>query len=130
MTAHTENDILVKLSDAGRVLSDPGQDIRGRKVIDREGAEVGHVSDLFVDKDESKVRVLQIRAGGFLGLGDQHFLVPVGAVTSVSSDEVHIDQSREKVVNSPVYDPQLEVPSRDSWDGYLAYYDDAPFWSP
>lgn len=127
MTEHPENDILLKLSDATRVLSDPGQDVRGRKVIDREGAEIGHVSDLFVDKAESKVRVLQVRAGGFIGLGERHFLVPVGAVTSVSKDEVHIDQTRDKVVNSPVYDPQLEVPSRGEWDGYLAYYDDAPF---
>ncbi len=130
MSEHTQNDILVKLSDAHLVLSDPDQDIRNRKVIDRHGEEIGHVSGLFVDKLENKLRMLQVGAGGFLGLGDRHFLVPVDAVTSVSEDEVHIDQTREKVVNSPVYDPALnEAPNRDFLAGYYGYYGYSPYWS-
>jgi sporulation protein YlmC with PRC-barrel domain len=131
MTEHNQNDILVKLSDAHLVLSNTAQDVRNRKVIDRHGEEIGHVSDLFVDKLENKLRMLQVGAGGFLGLGDRHFLVPVDAITSVSKDEVHIDQTREKVVNSPVYDPALnEAPSPDILAGYYFYYGYSPYWSP
>ena len=107
---------LVKLTDTHLVLSDPDQDIRNRQVIGRHGEEIGHVSDLFVDKLENKLRMLQVGDGRFLGLGDRHFLVLVDAVTSVFKDDVYIDQTRENDINSPVYDLALsEAPSRDSW---------------
>ena len=43
-------------------------DIRTTKVLDRHGEAIGHVSDLFVDQNEKKLRMLQVAAGGFLGL--------------------------------------------------------------
>jgi len=130
MANTTHNDILVKLSEGNVILDDPGQDIRHRKVIDRDGELIGHVSDLFVDQDEKKVRMLQVAAGGFLGLGDRHFLVPVEAITRVTADDVHIDQTSAKVVHSPEYDPKLsDVPFRDAWAGYYGYYGFSPYWS-
>lgn len=129
MAENTENDVLVKLSDANLMLADPSQDIRERKVLDQHGDEIGHVSGLFVDKDEEKVRMLQVGAGGFLGLGERHFLVPVEAISSVEADEVRINQTRERVVNSPPYDPKLsDVPSRDLLAPYYGYYGYAPYW--
>ncbi len=131
MTIKTQNDLLVKLSEDTLTLSDPAQDIRGRNVIDRHGDAIGHVSDLFIDKNERKVRLLQVSAGGFLGLGDRHFLVPVDAVARVSQAEVHIDQTRDKVAKSPAYDPKLsEVPLHNWWAGYYGYYGYSPYGSP
>lgn len=43
----------------------------------------------------------------FLGWGAYRFLLPVEAITDISEDEVHINQSRDRVVDSPVYDPVL-----------------------
>lgn len=74
MNDHTD-DVLVQLSDTNLTLSDPNEDIRDRKVTDQHGADIGHVSGLFIDRDEKKVRMLQVAAGGFLGLGERHFLV-------------------------------------------------------
>jgi len=108
---------LEKLSETGLEISDPDFDIRGRKVIDRSGAEVGHVSSLFIDEDKRKVRMLEIRAGGFLGIGERHVLLPVDAITSVSKHDVHVSETRERIVHSPVYDPTLiETPTRDLWE--------------
>ena len=129
MTQHTHESVLVKLSDTGLTLTDPNQDIRNRKVIDQNDEEIGHVSGLFIDRDEKKVRMLQVAAGGFLGLGALHFLVPVEAVSSVTQDEVRVNQTRKKVVNSPAYDPDLtEVRSREYWEPYYGYYGYAPYW--
>ncbi len=129
MAENTSDDVLVRLSDADLMLSDPSEDIRDRKVIDQHGDDIGHVSGLFVDTDEKKVRMLQVGAGGFLGLGERHFLVPVEAVSSVTKDEVRINQTRERVVNSPPYDPKLtKVPSRDLFEPYYGYYGYAPYW--
>lgn len=128
MTQHTHNDVLVKLSDANLTVSDPDEDIRDRKVIDEHDDEIGHVSGLFINQNDKKIRMLQVAAGGFLGLGERHFLIPVEAVSSVTPDEVRINQTRERVVNSPAYDPNLEVRSPEFWGPYYRYYGYAPSW--
>jgi sporulation protein YlmC with PRC-barrel domain len=126
---HTRNTALEKLNDTGLTLAEPGQDIRGRKVVDRHGAEIGHISDLFIDEDERKVRMLEIRAGGFLGIGDRHFLLPVDAITNVAKNEVHVNETRERIVGSPVYDPTLIVaPTQESWEPFYGYYGLSPYW--
>jgi sporulation protein YlmC with PRC-barrel domain len=124
------NTALEKLSNTGLSLADSSQDIRNRKVIDRLGEEIGHVSGLFIDQDERKVRMLEIRAGGFLGIGDRHVLLPVDAITSVTKDEVHVNQTGERVAHSPTYDPTLfaEAPAQDFWEPYYGYYKLSPYW--
>ena len=47
----------------------PEADIRGRTVIDSDGAEVGTVDDLLIDEEEDRVRFLRIGSGGILGMG-------------------------------------------------------------
>ncbi len=124
-----EKDVLVKLSDANLTVSAPDQDIRERKVLDQHGEDIGHVSDLFIDQDKRKVRMLQVAAGGFLGLGERHFLIPVEAVSSITPDAVSIKHTREHVVNSPAYDPKLdEIRNPEFWGPYYGYYGYAPYW--
>ena len=103
----TAQDLLVKLGDTNLVLSDSSKDIRERKVIDTDGNDIGHVSALFIDKEQRKIRFLQVGAGGFLGLGEREFLVPVEDISRITEDSVHIRHSRERVVQSPHYDPGL-----------------------
>ena len=123
------NTELEKLNNTDLTLADSDQDIRNRKVIDRNNEEIGHVSDLFIDQVERKVRMLEVRAGGFLGLGDRHFLLPVDAITSVGKDEVHVNQTRDRIVDSPAYDPTLIVrPPREYWEPYYGYYGFSPYW--
>ena len=56
---------LLKLSDTQLTLSDPKQDIRGRKVVDSAGQDIGEIDDLMIDNKEKKVRFLQVASGGF-----------------------------------------------------------------
>lgn len=129
MTENAQDELLVKLSDAGLTVSDPSADIRGRKVIDEHGDAIGDVSALFIDKGERKVRMLQVDAGGFLGLGERHFLIPAEAVAGVTRNEVRIKQTREHVTNSPAYEPNLiEVRNGDYWEPYYGYYGYEPYW--
>lgn len=119
---------LAKLSETGLTLADSMEDIRGRKVVDASGEDIGHVSALFIDRGERKVRMLEIRAGGFLGIGDRHFLLPAEAITKVAEGEVHINQTRDRVVHSPAYDPALEVaPTPEYWGSYYGYYGLSPY---
>lgn len=120
---------LVKLNEAGLTVADPAQDIRGRTVVDRAGEAIGHVSDLFVD-DRERVRLVEVRAGGFLGVGDRHFLLPIEAVVEVTADRVRVDRTREHIVASPAYDPQLvHAHTRESLQETYDHFGVAPSWS-
>jgi sporulation protein YlmC with PRC-barrel domain len=127
----TKNTELDKLTDTGLEIADSAQDIRGRKVVDRHGEEIGHVSHLFIDRDEKKVRMLEVRAGGFLGIGDRHFLLPVDAISGVIEDEVKVNETRERIVAAPVYDPKLvEIPTQEYLQPLYGYYGFSPYWNP
>lgn len=72
---------LEKLGEAKLTVADPKEDIRGRKVLDKNGDEIGKVDDLLIDESEHKVRLLEVESGGFLGLGETKVLIPVDAIT-------------------------------------------------
>ncbi|MDQ6908584.1 MAG: PRC-barrel domain-containing protein [Chloroflexota bacterium] len=117
------------LKEAGETLSDSSQDIRGRDVLAKNGDKIGKVDALLVDDQEAKVRFLRIEAGGFLGIGEKKWLIPVDAITSVDKDHVHVDQSRDKIVGAPVYDPSVvATASNDYYDGLYGYYGYGPYW--
>ncbi len=120
---------LVRLSETNLTVADPAADVRGRRAVDNGGQEMGKVDDLLIDDQEKKVRFLRVGSGGFLGMGKEHFLVPVEAVSSVDRERVTIDRGRAQLSGVPGYDPAL------SYDD--AYYSDVygwwgygPYWQP
>lgn len=129
MTDTEQVGMLQKLSDTGLTIADPAEDVRGRTVIDRHGEEVGEVDDLLLDDRENKVRFLQVGAGGFLGIGEQHFLVPVDAVTRIDADHVHIDRERTGLRDMPTYDPALTYDPAYYGDVY-GWWGYSPYWAP
>jgi sporulation protein YlmC with PRC-barrel domain len=128
--ANERLDTLHRLKDTGLTLDDVRQDIRGFKVIDRDGHEIGHVSGLFIDEAERKLRMIEVSAGGFLGIGERHVLLPVDAITAVDGHVVHIDQSGEHVAKSPAYDPSIVTrPPASYWEPFYGYYGLSPYWN-
>lgn len=119
---------LVKLGDTDLTVGDPSEDVRGRKVIDKSGEEIGEVDGLMLDEDEAKVRFLHVAAGGFLGIGEKTFLIPIDAITKIDGDHVHVDQTREHIVEGPEYDPAL-VEEEGFWERSYGHYGYTPFWS-
>ena len=104
MTKRTGTELsLTRLSDSEFILEDRTQDVRGLDVYDDNGDEIGNVEDLYVDTEERKVRFLDVAAGGFLGLGEKRFLIPVEVIREVTEDRLVVDQSREKVAGSPPF---------------------------
>src|SRR5215208_5346206 len=99
--ARSTGPVLVRLSDSGLVLEDLTQDVRGLDVYDEDGDQIGTVEDLYADAEERKVRFLDVGAGGFLGLGERRFLIPVEAVSEVREDRVVVAHKRQKVAGSP-----------------------------
>src|SRR3954470_3161792 len=126
----TTSPTLVRLSDTQLTVADPAQDVRGRKVLDKAGQQIGHVEDLFIDDAEKHVRFLLIGSGGFLGFGEKKFLMPIDAVMRVNNDSVQIDRTRAHVAGGPTYDPAIteDHTPEDHYAAVYGYYGFMPFW--
>ena len=118
---------LIKLSDSDRILADPAEDIRGRRVRDSDGDDLGKVDDLLIDEDEGKVRILRVEHGGILGLGATASFIPVDAVTDVTDDTVYVGASRDRVAGAPPYDPEL-LDGAEYFNQLYGYYGYMPYW--
>jgi sporulation protein YlmC with PRC-barrel domain len=98
---------MVPLSDSEQLVADPGQDVRGRTVLDCEGNEIGKVDDLLIDTEHKAVRLLRVQHGGLFGIGATPLYIPVEAVERVTQDEVVVGRSRAQIAEAPQYDPEL-----------------------
>ena len=114
---------LTKLSELDLPLEEPWQDIRGLDVYDVVDQQIGSVEDLYVDRETRLASFLVVSAGGFLGIGKKHFLIPVEEVSrDVGEARVTVLVHRDKVVNSPEFDPDAGVPDPDLQRAIDAYY--------
>ena len=127
MTTRSGAGALHRLKDSDLQLADRQADIRGRRVVDSAGEDLGEVEDLLIDERERKVRFLEVASGGLLGIGETRILLPVETVVRIGDDEIRTNQSRERVLGAPRYDPELvEQPYLSSLYGYYGY--GTPFW--
>jgi sporulation protein YlmC with PRC-barrel domain len=124
--ANATRSALYRLADSDLRLADPAEDVRGRQVLDAGGKEIGTVNDLLIDPQEQKVRYLRVGAGGFLGIGETEFLIPVDIVTRVTDEAVHVDRPGEQVAGAPRYDPELT--DERYLNGLSRYYGHRPYW--
>jgi len=119
---------IVRLDDTALTVADPADDVRGNKVVDSNGDEIGDVEGLMIDETERRVRFLEIGSGGFLGLGERKRLIPVEAITRIEGDTIHIGRERTHVAGAPEYDPDV-VPASRYYEDQYGYWDYPPFWS-
>ena len=122
-------ELLRTLDDSEMTLADSAEDVRGRTVLDRAGQDIGEVDALLLDDAESKVRFLRVAEGGVLGIGERTFLIPVDTITRIDENHVHVNQSRDRVVESPAYDPNL-VYDQSYYGDVYGHYGYAPYWGP
>lgn len=122
---------LIRLSDVDTPLANTDVDLRDCKVIDAAGEEFGKVTDLYIDQGQGMVRFMEIASGGFLGLGQKKFIVPVDVVTEVSDEEVHIAKTKDDIVKGPGYDDSNAFENNHAyWTDAYGYYGYDPYWSP
>nr|WP_221381970.1 PRC-barrel domain-containing protein [Actinoplanes polyasparticus] len=120
---------LTRLSDSSHLLLDPRQDIRGRKVVDQDGHEIGKVEDLLIDPEQQKVRLLRVEHGGLFGVGATPLYVPANMVERGTQDEVIIDRSRVQIAGAPGYDPDL-IDGDKHFSELYEYYATTPYRGP
>ncbi|MDQ2756382.1 MAG: PRC-barrel domain-containing protein [Actinomycetota bacterium] len=120
---------LIKLSESQGAVADLADDLRGRKVKDEEGNDIGTVVDLLLDVRDRKVRFLLVDHGGFLGFVRKRSFLPVDAITEITEHDVRINHSRDHVVQSPPYHPDLTF-DRDYHNAVYGHYGYKAYWQP
>jgi sporulation protein YlmC with PRC-barrel domain len=97
---------LVNLNDTNVHLDEPWQDLRGHDVYDINDDQLGSVEDVYVDREQREAHLLDVSAGGMLGIGKKRFLVPVEEVKrDVNEERITVEHPKEKVMESPEFDP-------------------------
>ena len=94
------------------------RDVRGDSVLDSGNHIIGYVANLFVDKDERRVRFLDVVPENWLGFQKKrhHHLIPIEALISReesirrdSFDDVELQVEKETVESSPTLPPSLDA---------------------
>jgi len=107
----------------------------GNKIMNTEGEQLGTIKDLMIDLDEAQIAYVVLSFGGFLGLGDKLFAIPLEALTFIAEDEtVILDVDKEVLRNAPGFDKDHWPDEAQYEAGWLldiyAYYGYSPYWMP
>jgi hypothetical protein len=85
------------------------RDLIHRELVDPKDGNIGFVRDLLIDEVDWKVRFLHVTQGGFLGLEERHFLIPIEAVSYVGGGFVKTELSKGQVHGSLELDPDIRL---------------------
>jgi sporulation protein YlmC with PRC-barrel domain len=96
--------MLEPLSQTNLEPVEPIEDIRGRKVRDRDHRDFGKVEDVYVDPSARRARFISVKSGDILGMGGTRHLVPVEAL-SIEGDDVVVNATTDEINRGPRIDP-------------------------
>ena len=59
----------------------PASTIKGEKITNMAGEDLGKIDDIMIDQENGKIAYAVISFGGFLGMGDKQFAIPWEAIS-------------------------------------------------
>ena len=79
--------------------------LRDTTVVNRQGENLGDIKDLMIDPQNSRIQYAVLDFGGFLGIGDKLFAVPLEAFDIDRKDEHFIlDVTKDRLESAPGFD--------------------------
>ena len=79
--------------------------LRNTSVVNPTGQDLGKIQDLMVDTGTGRVEYAVLDFGGFLGIGDKLFAVPLQAFTVDTKNERFVlDVPKNRLENAPGFD--------------------------
>lgn len=86
-----------------------GSSIIGTDVKNAQGENLGSIKEVMIDVHSNRVGYLVVSFGGFLGIGDKYFAVPLEAFTIDTEEHIFIlPVDKERLENAPGFD-------KDEW---------------
>jgi sporulation protein YlmC with PRC-barrel domain len=103
----------------------------GCKVENRQGENLGKIENLMLDVRNGRIAYAVLSFGGFLGMGDKLFPVPMQAIQWKTGDEICVlDVEKETLKNAPGYDRDTLPDVNDqAWGSQIFnHYGYSPYW--
>ncbi len=104
----------------------------GDSVVNRKGEDLGKIEDLMIEPEQGRVSYAVLSFGGFLGVGDKLFAVPMQTLKLSREDKRFIlDADKEKLKNAPGFDKNNwpDVSDRTFGSKVYSYYGAKPYWA-
>jgi sporulation protein YlmC with PRC-barrel domain len=109
--------------------------IIGVRVENPKGEHLGRIESLMLDLDEARILYVVLSFGGFLGVGDKLFPVPIEALMFGTNrdgflEKCILDIDKEKLKNAPGFDRNSLPTVRDRTfaAGVYIHYGYSPYW--
>ena len=106
---------LVKLEDFDGEVEEQWQDAEGSKVFGSNDEEIGTVETVYIWEEPGTAHLISVSGE------DRSFLIPVHAVTNADEEGVKIEQSKQRVMDSPEFDSG-DVPDDEARKGAFQHY--------
>jgi len=93
-------------------------DVRDSTVVDKHGAKIGKVEDVFLDRETGEPAWAAVKTGLF---GRRHTLVPISDAFLNANAEVQVPFTKEQVREAPTIEPGQELTpelERRMWEHY------------
>jgi sporulation protein YlmC with PRC-barrel domain len=93
-------------------------DVRGATMVDKEGAKIGDVEDVFLDRQTGRPAWAAVKTGLF---GRKHTLVPITDAFLNPNGEVQVPVAKNQVKEAPNIEPGQELTpelEREMWEHY------------
>jgi hypothetical protein len=118
----------------GQASAEWARSMKGRLVVDSDGAETGRIDDLIAEPStengesvvQDQIRYVVVTFGGVLGLGRRRAAIPIDQVT-LDNDPVRINIVRDILRHAPPFDPAAPFSRREEQAIY-AYFGRPPYW--
>jgi sporulation protein YlmC with PRC-barrel domain len=103
--------------------------IKGEKVINKDGEHLGKIEDLMIDLENRRVVYAILSFGGFLGIGDKHFAIPLEALSHRPNErDFTLDVSKDVLEKAEGFDKDNIPSNREALASIYTHYGYKPYW--
>jgi sporulation protein YlmC with PRC-barrel domain len=105
--------------------------IVGDRVRNEKGETLGKIDELMVDLENGKIHYVVLASGGFLGIGDKLFAIPLNAMrVDGPNKEFVLNVDKEMLERAPGFDKNNwpDFTSREYEAQIYNYYGSVPYW--
>ena len=103
----------------------------GAKVENLKNENLGKIEDLVIEPEDARVSFAILSFGGFLGMGEKFFAVPLQAMRASTEDRTFVlDVDKEKLKKAPSFEKDRWPDMHDRAFGTTVYnyYGYQPYW--
>jgi sporulation protein YlmC with PRC-barrel domain len=107
------------------------KNVLGNRVKNQVGEDLGKIEDLIIDPGTNRIAYAILSFGGFLGVGDKLFPVPLNALMLDTVNKTFtLNMDKERLKNAPGFDKDNYPDLTDQkWgSGVYSYYGYKPYW--